>query len=108
MQSLRGIVRIVDRQAIVADIGADIDRHRRGVDAVLCVFQIVRRTVKVDDVFLAIEQRERLFGLALGRLGALRQRRERIMVDREIRECGWAVVNIATWPEATVDSMRRG
>jgi hypothetical protein len=37
-----------------------------------------------------------------------RQRRERMMVDREIRECGWAVVNIATWPEATVDSMRRG
>src|SRR5207302_8587919 len=36
------------------------------------------------------------------------QRRERMMVDREIRECGWAVVNIATWPEATVDSMRRG
>ena len=36
------------------------------------------------------------------------QRREPMMVDREIRECGWTVVNIATWPEATVDSMRRG
>ena len=36
------------------------------------------------------------------------QRRERMMVDRELRECGWAVVNISTWPEAAVDSMRRG
>ena len=35
------------------------------------------------------------------------QRRERMLVDREIRECGWAVVNIATWPEASVDSIRR-
>ena len=29
-----------------------------------------------------------------------RHRRERIPVDSEIRECGWAVVKIATWPEA--------
>jgi hypothetical protein len=36
------------------------------------------------------------------------QRRERTMVDREIRECGWAVVNIATWPEESVDRIRRG
>src|SRR5437667_6081265 len=35
------------------------------------------------------------------------QRRERLLVDREISECGWAVVNIATWPEASVDRIRR-
>ena len=29
-----------------------------------------------------------------------RHRRERIPIDGEIRECGWAVVKIATWPEA--------
>src|SRR5712664_1416527 len=29
-----------------------------------------------------------------------RQRRERIPIDGEIRECGWAVVKVATWPEA--------
>jgi|SRR5690242_1547398 hypothetical protein len=29
-----------------------------------------------------------------------RHRRERLPVDNEIRECGWAVVKIATWPEA--------
>src|SRR6266404_8102665 len=34
-----------------------------------------------------------------------RQRRERIPVDSEIRECGWAVVKINTWPE--VDAARR-
>jgi len=34
-----------------------------------------------------------------------RQRRERIPVDSEIRECGWAVVKINTWPE--VDVARR-
>ena len=27
------------------------------------------------------------------------QRRQRTLVDREIRECGWAVVNISMWPE---------
>jgi len=36
-----------------------------------------------------------------------RQRRERMLIDREISECGWAVINITTWPEASVDSMRR-
>ena len=36
------------------------------------------------------------------------QRRQRTPVDREIRECGWAVVNISTWPEETVDRIRRG
>ncbi len=35
------------------------------------------------------------------------QRRERMLVDREVRECGWAVVDITTWPEESVDSMRR-
>jgi hypothetical protein len=35
-----------------------------------------------------------------------RHRRERIPVDKEIRECGWAVVKITTWPEA--DAPRRG
>ena len=35
------------------------------------------------------------------------QRRQREEVDREIRECGWAVVNISLWPEASVDQMRR-
>jgi len=35
------------------------------------------------------------------------QRRERMLVDREISECGWAVANIATWPETSVDSLRR-
>ena len=34
-----------------------------------------------------------------------RQRRERIPVDSEIRECGWAVVTVNTWPE--VDAARR-
>jgi hypothetical protein len=32
-------------------------------------------------------------------------RRERLRVDSEIRECGWAVVKITTWPEA--DRARR-
>ncbi len=32
-------------------------------------------------------------------------RRERLPVDSEIRECGWAVVKITTWPEA--DAPRR-
>ena len=36
------------------------------------------------------------------------QRRQRTLVDREIRECGWAVVNISLWPEETVDRIRRG
>ena len=36
------------------------------------------------------------------------QRRQRTLVDREIRECGWAVVNISLWSEETVDHMRRG
>ncbi|HEV8584132.1 MAG TPA: hypothetical protein VGT02_04085 [Methylomirabilota bacterium] len=27
-------------------------------------------------------------------------RRERIPVDAEIRECGWTVVKVSTWPEA--------
>src|SRR3982074_1846557 len=36
------------------------------------------------------------------------QRRERMMVDREIRECRWAQVNFSTGSGATVDSMRRG
>jgi hypothetical protein len=36
------------------------------------------------------------------------QRRQRALVDREIRECGWAVVNISMWPEETVDRIRRG
>src|SRR5438045_594129 len=36
------------------------------------------------------------------------QRRQRALVDREIRECGWAVVNVATWPEESVDRIRRG
>ena len=33
-------------------------------------------------------------------------RRERLPVDNEIRECGWAVVKITTWPEA--GAPRRG
>ena len=36
------------------------------------------------------------------------QRRQRAQVDREIRECGWAVVNISLWPVQSVDQMRRG
>jgi hypothetical protein len=36
------------------------------------------------------------------------QRRQRAQVDREIRECGWAVVNISLWPVGSVDQMRRG
>ena len=35
-------------------------------------------------------------------------RRQRAVVDREIRECGWTVVNAATWPEESVDRIRRG
>ena len=34
-----------------------------------------------------------------------RHRRERVPVDSEVRECGWAVVKITTWPEA--DAPRR-
>ncbi len=36
------------------------------------------------------------------------QRRQHTLVDREIRECGWAVVNISLWAEETVDRFRRG
>ena len=36
-----------------------------------------------------------------------RQRRERIPVDSEIRECGWAVVKVNTWPEAKPRAARR-
>lgn len=35
-------------------------------------------------------------------------RRQRAAVDRELREFGWAVVNVATWPEESVDRIRRG
>jgi hypothetical protein len=35
-------------------------------------------------------------------------RRQRALVDREISEFGWAVVNVATWPEDSVDRIRRG
>src|ERR671935_1622133 len=36
------------------------------------------------------------------------QRRQRAEVDRELRDCGWAIVNISLWPEASVDQIRRG
>jgi hypothetical protein len=36
------------------------------------------------------------------------QRRQRAQADREIRECGWAVVNISLWREESVDEIRRG
>jgi hypothetical protein len=36
------------------------------------------------------------------------ERRQRTLVDREIRECGWAVVNISLWREETIDQIRRG
>jgi hypothetical protein len=36
------------------------------------------------------------------------ERRQRTLVDREVRECGWAVVNISAWPVDAVDQMRRG
>ena len=36
------------------------------------------------------------------------QRRQRAEVDREIRKCGWAVVNISLWAEDSVDRFRRG
>jgi|SRR5215831_11315029 len=36
------------------------------------------------------------------------ERRQRALVDREIRECGWAVVNISLWPLERVDAIRRG
>ena len=42
---------------------------------------------------------------AAGNERRARQRRERIPVDCETRECGWAVVKISTWPE--VDVARR-
>jgi hypothetical protein len=35
-------------------------------------------------------------------------RRQRAQIDRELRECGWAVVNVSLWREETVDQMRRG
>ncbi len=35
------------------------------------------------------------------------QRRQRALVDREIRECGWAVVDISLWPDDRVDRFRR-
>jgi hypothetical protein len=36
------------------------------------------------------------------------ERRQRTQIDREIRECGWAVVNISTWAVDAVDRIRRG
>ena len=36
------------------------------------------------------------------------QRRQQAVVEREIRECGWAVVNISLWPDESVDRFRRG
>jgi hypothetical protein len=42
---------------------------------------------------------------AAGKERRASQRRERIPVDSEIRECGWTVVKIGTWPE--VDAARR-
>jgi|GraSoiStandDraft_34_1057297.scaffolds.fasta_scaffold2162139_1 hypothetical protein len=38
--------------------------------------------------------------IATGDERRARNRRERIPVDNEVRECGWAVVKITTWPEA--------
>ena len=32
---------------------------------------------------------------------------ERIPLDSEIRECGWAVVKVNTWPEAKPRAARR-
>jgi hypothetical protein len=46
---------------------------------------------------------------AVARAGSDRraaERRQRAQVDREIRECGWAVVNISLWPVKIVDQMR--
>jgi hypothetical protein len=36
------------------------------------------------------------------------ERRQRALLDREIHECGWAVVNISHWPLERVDDIRRG
>src|SRR5262247_489015 len=36
------------------------------------------------------------------------ERRHRASLDREIHECGWAVVNISLWPLERVDDIRRG
>lgn len=47
------------------------------------------------------ERRERRApGAPAGKERRARHRRERIPVDNEVRECGWAVVKITTWPEA--------
>jgi len=52
---------------------------------------------------------ERLGGSAPdGKDRRARHRRERIPVDREIRECGWAVVKVNTWPEAAARAARPG
>jgi len=43
-----------------------------------------------------------------GRERRARPRRERFPVDTEIRECGWAVVKVNTWPEAEPRGARPG
>jgi len=47
-------------------------------------------------------------GAPAGRERRGAQRRQRTLVDREIRACGWAVVNISLWPLERVDDIRRG
>jgi hypothetical protein len=42
--------------------------------------------------------------IATGEERRNRNRRERLPVDNEVRECGWAVVKITTWPEAASQS----
>jgi hypothetical protein len=38
--------------------------------------------------------------VAMGQERRRGNRRERLPVDNEVRECGWAVVKVTTWPDA--------
>ena|SRR5689334_19617842 len=42
-----------------------------------------------------------------GRDRRVAERRQQTLVDREVRECGWAVLNVSTWSPETVDEIRR-
>ncbi len=53
------------------------------------------------------ERRSRGGSAPDGRDRRANHRRERIPLDSEIRECGWAVVKVNTWPEAKPRAARR-
>lgn len=59
--------------------------------------------IREPDVDLILDRRgrdRRIGNSAFDRERRGRQRRERLAVDAEVRECGWAVVKISTAPGA--------